>query len=200
VNGDYSYTYDIELTSGNTLEGPNRSPLQSYPSSLTILDFGMVSETPTLTDNSVGLRGADRTTPGEWTVSTQATGAGTLPHSFYYAGDFYLQGSVGGISESASDSSDLSNITLEYTGPFLALNQTMSGSLIQLHILSTLEPGSELIQSLSRDGDALGAQEVDSFTVPTRNVTNSFSPEPASFSLLGVSGAFLLLRRKRLNK
>jgi hypothetical protein len=193
----YTYTYDIELTPNNSLQNTSASP-SGFPSSVTILDFGVVSGTPALSFGS-GLFGADATAASDWNVSTNLTGASPLPNTGtpLGPGSLTLFGSQAFSNVSGSDSPTLSNITLEYTGAGLAASSTQQ-SLIQLQIVSNLVPGSSSPLSLSLDGvPSTGTQVPDSFALTTSNITTTFIPEPASVSLLGIAGGALLLRRKR---
>jgi hypothetical protein len=193
VASEYTYTYDIELTPNNYLQNASTTPT-NLPSSVTILDFGVVSGTPTLS-SGFGVDGADVTATSDWSVSTQLTGATSpLPDKMYFAGSpgtFILDGSSGGVF--GPDSASLTNITLEYTGAGLAtsLNQR---SLIQLTISSSLVPGPNPL-SLSLDGDPFtSSEDAETYNISTTTITAV--PEPASIGLLGI-GALGLLRRRR---
>jgi len=186
---EYNYTFDLQLTPNDYLQNNSAIPT-GLPSSLTILDFGLVSGTPTLTSGS-GFIGPDVTSTSNWSVSTNLTGGAPLPDATYAAGDFILSGS-NGVSAAAPDNAAMTNITLEYVGSGLATSITQR-SLIQLHILSNIAPGTTSFQSLSLDGNPFtNLQQPDTYSVTTTLV-----PEPGSIALLGIGAVGMLRRRKR---
>jgi hypothetical protein len=183
--GDYLYNYDLEFTPNNYLQSSS-----TYPSSITILDFGTVAGTPTLT-KTTGNIGPDVTNTSDWAVSTNLTGASPLPDTANAAGNFLLLGS-NGASAGAPDSGTLSNITLEYVGAGLPTSSSQR-SLIQLSIISSVTPGSGPFNSLSLDGNPFtNVQQPDTYSVVTTPV-----PEPASLGALALGGLALLHRRKK---
>jgi hypothetical protein len=183
--GDYLYSYDVELTPNNYLQSSS-----TYPSSLTILDFGTVAGTPTLASPG-GVYGADTTATSDWAVSTNLSGAAPLPNTASAAGNLFLFGSNGS-SAGAPDSPTLSNVTLEYTGAGLATS-SVQRSLIQLNIISSVIPGSGPYNSLSLDGNPFtGVQQPETYSVTTTPV-----PEPTALGLLGLAACGIVRRRRK---
>lgn len=189
--GPNTYTIDIELTPNNYLKAATAEPL-TYPSSVTILDFGHVTNVQVVSNPTGGLAGANVTATSEWAASFENVGASTLAnYDGSTAGVFKLNGS-NGISGSLPDDSSLSNVTLKYVGTGLSSASYTQRSLIQIEVTTDMTPG-PILNSVDTDGNPFtNVQQVDTYSLTTFGV-----PEPATLSvgLLGVTG--LLLRRRR---
>jgi hypothetical protein len=204
VGGNTTYIYDIELTPNNTLQNAVAIPM-GYPSSVTLLDFGVIPGMPTLSVSS-GLFGADVTSVGDWVVSTSMTGA-ALPNATFAGGNFVLTGS-NGILIQAFDSPSAANVTLKYVGSGLGTS-SLQRSLIQLTISANGVP-TPTVLTLSMDGNPVtGVQQADSYSANTLNPVGgpggpgTSVPLPpavwAGISTLSGCGLLNFFRKRRFN-
>jgi len=184
--GNYTYVYDLQLTPNNGL-----SNNVSFPSSVTIVDIGTISGTPTLSFAG-GLVGADVTSAADWAVFTSTVGAPSLVNASYVPITFTLSGS--GNTATATDLASAMNVTVKYQGAGLGTSGSQR-SLAQLTIVTNLAPG-PVLQSLSMNTALGNINQADTFPVLTAVV-----PVPAAawagFSMLAGLGVFSALRKRR---
>jgi len=189
AGGTFTYVYDLQLTPNNGLTAAG-----NFPSSLTIVDFGTVTGTPTL---SIGA--GDITATSAWQVSVNAQGAPSLPNASLASNVLTIQGS--GNSASAPDTAGLQNITVKYVGSGLNTVSSQT-SLVTLTIVSNFSPG-PIVQTLSMN-TALGiGMQADTFpmlTVPGGGGPGGVPLPMAAWPGLGMIGGLGIMgmvRRRR---
>jgi hypothetical protein len=186
--GNYSYVYDLQLTAHNGLSAD-----ASFPSSVTIVDFGTLAGTPTLSTVGSGLATAYATSTSDWLVTTATTGA-ALPNAVYVPTTLTL---FGNSNKAATDDFAGTNVTVRYTNISGLAEANFQRSLVQLTVVSNIAPG-VILQSLSMN-TALGTvNQADTFPVAIGAVVPVPAAAWAGLSMLGSLGLWGLARRRRL--
>jgi len=188
-NGTFTYNYQLKLTNDNGLTSSG-----SFESGLVILDFVGLTGAQVL--SSVG---TDVTATTDWSISTPATGGGTLANSSYSAitGKTTLTGDPLAPEVSGFDSAAYANVVLEYIGGGLPVSGTVR-NLINLSLTSIYGVHTpNAVLTLSRDTKSDGAFPVETFAIDAPVV-----PLPAAawagMALMGFISANKLRVSRRL--